>query len=148
MSRKKIRGIIIAVSVFYLLVSVMALYMLKDSDSVLAEKNMAEVMFGKEEDTESVLQKETVTEQENEPDRILEKWTEQKSESVSVGSLKPNSTGIVLERGDQWTKIAALGKEGYCYNQYLDIKEVSKEEYDRQASLSGVQGGGVQNGTR
>jgi len=138
MSRKKIRGIIIAVSVFYLLVSVMALYMLKDSDSVLAEKNMAEVMFGKEEDTESVLQKETVTEQENEPDRILEKWTEQRSESVTVRTTETvteEKTGTVTEKVTEVSTVKAT-------------EAVTEEEYDRQASLSGVQGGGVQNGTR
>lgn len=72
MSRKRIRRIIVAVSVFYVLVAVMAFLMLKDSDSVLAKQTMAEILFDKE----------TVTEQSttvDSPDDILERWTEAKT---------------------------------------------------------------------
>ena len=48
-----------------------------------------------------------------------------------VTSLKPGTTGYVIEQGDEWSKVYANGKTGYCINKYLKLTEISKEEYDK-----------------
>ncbi len=248
MSRKKIRTIIVSVSIFYLIVAVMSIFMLKENDSVLAEKNMAQILFGKETDTntdpEAGSEADPEEDPDGDPDRILEKWTDTVTEkateavtekvteaatekvteavtekvteavtakateavtekateavtakateavtekateaasenitdivpqtdgkyyivettnqkyllimreaaakrSKAVTQLKPQTTGVVIEKEDQWTKIYADGKIGYCYNQYLQFREVTKEEYDKQVLASGQVSEGVQNG--
>ena len=68
MSRKKIRRIILAVSLFYVIVAVLAFFMLKDNESVLAKQTMAEILFGKKTEAEKTTASES-------PDDILGKWT-------------------------------------------------------------------------
>ena len=266
MTRKRIRAIIISVAVFYLIVSVLAFFMLKESESVLADKTMAELLFGNEETTEAaktgsggndplpeiILDRPTEKGQEEktetfmesntefisgrstetipEPELITESITSEATEEVTteatetamttekttdgttekvtdrttekttdgttekatektteastgttagtmvindgkyysfvssnalwelrmraepneksktVTTLQPKTPGIVLEKGDPWTKVFARGKTGYCYNQYLAMTEVTKEEYEELKKKYGYKDEGVQSG--
>ena len=77
MSRRRVKGIIIVVAAFYVFVAVMALVLLQDKDSVLAEKTMAEILFEKEsgeKTTENKVTEENAAGSED-PDAVLEKWT-------------------------------------------------------------------------
>ena len=47
-----------------------------------------------------------------------------------VGTIPPGETGYVLETGDEWTKVCYKGHEGYCSNEYLNLQEITKEEYE------------------
>ena len=46
-----------------------------------------------------------------------------------IYELKPGSTGYVIELGDDWSKVAAYGHEGYCANEFLTMTEITEEEY-------------------
>ena len=91
MSRRKIRGIIAAVCAFYVVVAVLAIFMLKDNESVLAHKTMADLLFGKEETASSPVDPGKSSDPEpekdpnisNDPNSILERWTEQRTEGWS-----------------------------------------------------------------
>jgi len=238
MSRRKIRGIIAAVCAFYVVVAVLAIFMLKDNESVLAHKTMADLLFGKEETASSPVDPGKSSDPEpekdpnisNDPNSILERWTEQRTEgwseeqepfteavtvpvteaptetvteaptevvteepteeateppteevteepteeateelpefgpqadgkyyvfetinrnqfllmresatknSKAVGQLKSHSTGVVIERGAEWTKIYAKGTVGYCITEALEFTEVSKEEFEEMVQRSG-----------
>ena len=49
--------------------------------------------------------------------------------SPVIASFPPSSSGYVLEKGDDWTKIKTDTIEGYCSNLYLDFIEISQEEH-------------------
>lgn len=253
MSRKKIRGIIIAVALFYLVIVVLAIVLLKDDHSVLAKQTMAEILFGsKEQDTEQITEQKTES-----PEDILERWTEKKTEAVpgpiidpgteslitesvteqvtepiteqvaepvteqvtepvteqvtepvteqvtgpvteqvtepvterttepvtekaseekpviypetgdkyyvfetlnkdklllmrasgdkkakAIGECKPHTRGVVLEMGESWTKVYTNNRAGYCFTEYIEITEVTREEYEEMAETLGVKLGG------
>ena len=239
MSRKKIKAVIIAVSVFYVIVAGLALLLLDDDKSVLANSTMAELLFGEdsgekhaevstgsseedpnailerwteakpvteavtevwtEEETELVTEAPTETPTEGPVWTITEAVTEQKTEkptetlteeptetmteevteepaedpaaelpefgpqadgkyyifesinkdqllliresgtknSQAIGQLKPHSKGVVVEPGETWTRIYAKGTLGYCINEALEIREVTKEEFEDMVQRSG-----------
>ena len=70
MSEKRNRRIIVVVAIFYLIVSILAIFMLQDSDSILADKSLVDVMFADEKTTE------VSSVSEGDPERILERWTD------------------------------------------------------------------------
>lgn len=47
-----------------------------------------------------------------------------------VCRIPKGETGYVLETGDEWTKVYYDGNEGYCSNEVINLKEISKEEYE------------------
>ncbi len=47
-----------------------------------------------------------------------------------VGSIPQGDTGYIIETGDEWSKVCYKGREGYCSNEYLSLKKISKEEYE------------------
>lgn len=47
-----------------------------------------------------------------------------------VGTIPHGDTGYILETGDEWSKVCYKGREGYCSNEYLSLKKISKEEYE------------------
>lgn len=49
--------------------------------------------------------------------------------SEIIGKLGPGSKAYVLEKGEGWSKIKTDTLEGYCFNQYLDFEEISKEDF-------------------
>lgn len=49
--------------------------------------------------------------------------------SEIIGKLSPGSKAYVLEKGEGWSKIKTDTLEGYCFNQYLDFEEISKEDF-------------------
>ena len=92
MSRKKIRRIILAVSLFYVIVAVLAFFMLKDNESVLAKQTMAEILFGKKTDAEKTTASES-------PDDILGKWTRAATEhSTEAWAGKTTFSEAVTEK--------------------------------------------------
>lgn len=97
MSRKKIRRIILAVSLFYVIVAVLAIFMLKDNESVLAKQTMAEILFGKKTEAEKTTASES-------PDDILGKWTRAAAEhSTEAWAGKTTFSETVTEK---WTEAA------------------------------------------
>lgn len=58
--------------------------------------------------------------------------------SKAIAELKPHTRGGVIELGDQWTKVSANGKIGYCFTEYIKITEAAKEEYEELLKKSGV----------
>ena len=226
MSRKRIRRIIISVSVFYVLVAVMAFLMLKDTDSVLAKQTMAEILFEKEPVTEQsstqdspedILERwtkvqdappepvipELLTEDPTEvmtelpvttelapvTERVTEQITERDTETVRatengpeqgteedklrievkpqadgkyylfeyentkqrllmresgnktarvVGDMKAHTKGAVLELADGWSKVYAGRRIGYCYTEYIQIREVTEDAYRTFLKENGV----------
>ncbi|MBQ9871321.1 MAG: hypothetical protein IJM27_05255 [Eubacterium sp.] len=97
MSRKKIRRIILAVSLFYMIVAVLAIFMLKDNESVLAKQTMAEILFGKKTEAEKTTASES-------PDDILGKWTRAAAEhSTEAWAGKTTFSETVTEK---WTEAA------------------------------------------
>ena len=58
--------------------------------------------------------------------------------SKSIFKLEPGTKGLVLELGDQWSLVAAEGHKGYCDNEYLSMRQISKEEYLEQIDSSDV----------
>lgn len=92
MSRKKIRRIILAVSLFYVIVAVLAFFMLKDNESVLAKQTMAEILFGKKTEAEKTTASES-------PDDILGKWTRAATEhSTEAWAGKTTFSEAVTEK--------------------------------------------------
>lgn len=55
-------------------------------------------------------------------------------EAKVIYRLPPRSSGVILELGDEWSKVLADGYTGYCSNEYMTMKEMTKEEYE--AALS------------
>ena len=49
--------------------------------------------------------------------------------SEIIGKLSPGSKAYVIEKGEGWSKIKTDTLEGYCFNQYLDFEEISKEDF-------------------
>ncbi len=47
-----------------------------------------------------------------------------------IHKLKPGSKGVVLKLGEDWSYVTADGCTGYCSNEFLTMKEVTKEEYE------------------
>ena len=70
MSKKRNRRIIAAVFLFYLIVGILAIIMLKDSTSVLAEHNMVDVLFG------DASADKAPSRTEEDPGKIMDKWNE------------------------------------------------------------------------
>ena len=231
MSRKKIRIVILAVAFFYLTVTGLAVFMLKDNESVLAKQTLSEILGGSDRnggsdggnDPELIIEDRTeeyegrkteeegpyippITERQTEdatesfwenlteeasgntvqvvteePTEIrTEEPTETKTEetteegaeqreillpqedgkyyvyestnqsklllmresptqrSKAIAELKPHTRGGVIELGDQWTKVSANGKIGYCFTEYIKITEAAKEEYEELLKKSGV----------
>ena len=52
--------------------------------------------------------------------------------SESIYKLPPGSKGLVIELGDTWSKVSAQGYTGYCDNEYLSMRQITKEEYLKQ----------------
>jgi len=52
------------------------------------------------------------------------------TESKIIGTIPHGVTGYVLEVGDEWSKVSYNGKEGYCSNEFINLKEISKEEFE------------------
>ncbi len=50
--------------------------------------------------------------------------------SKIVSTIPRGKTGYILELGDDWSKVTYNGYEGYCSNEYLNMKKISKEEYE------------------
>ena len=46
-----------------------------------------------------------------------------------IARLAPNTTGYVIEKGDAWSLISTGDITGYASNQYLQFREIPKEEY-------------------
>lgn len=108
MSRKKIRRIILAVSFFYVIVAVLAFFMLKDNESVLAKQTMAEILFGKKTDAEKTTASES-------PDDILGKWTRAATEHPTEAwagktTFSEAVTEKVTEAATEWMTEAATEK--------------------------------------
>ena len=59
---------------------------------------------------------------------------------ASIARLQPGSRGVILEYGDEWSKVKVYhgGIEGYCANEYLVLTEVSYETYKKAIHNSGV----------
>ena len=114
MSRKKIRYVITAVIMFYIIVVACAFIMLKEDDSVLADKTMAEILFERDEaknekspkaksteaKTEKPTETETVTEKPTETEPVTEKPTETETETE-----KPTETESVTEKPTETEEI-------------------------------------------
>ena len=45
-----------------------------------------------------------------------------------------SASGFVLEIGDEWSKVRCNGFEGYCSNEFINMTEISKEEYEKGIS--------------
>ena len=54
---------------------------------------------------------------------------EANGKAKTVVALYPESVGCVLEKGEEWSKVLYKGKSGYCYNRFLKLKEIKKDEY-------------------
>lgn len=54
---------------------------------------------------------------------------EANGKAKTVVALYPGSVGCVLEKGEEWSKVLYKGKSGYCYNRFLNLKEIKKDEY-------------------
>ena len=54
---------------------------------------------------------------------------EANGKAKTVVALYPGSVGCVLEKGEEWSKVLYKGKSGYCYNRFLKLQEIKKEEY-------------------
>lgn len=50
-------------------------------------------------------------------------------EATIIGRLSPGSTGYILEKGEAWSKIKTDKLEGYAFNEYLKLEEISQEEH-------------------
>lgn len=59
---------------------------------------------------------------------------EPKKNSAAIDRLKPGSTGYILEEGEEWSLVISEdGKiKGYCFNEYLSIKEVAAADYPEE----------------
>lgn len=51
-----------------------------------------------------------------------------------LGRLKNGREGYVLEKGDEWSKIFTADEKltGYCFNEYLEFTEISREEFPQK----------------
>ena len=65
----------------------------------------------------------------NNTDTRLRMRREPGEDAKIIYELKPGSTGYVIELGDDWSKVAAYGHEGYCANEFLTMTEITEEEY-------------------
>ncbi len=65
-----------------------------------------------------------------ESSRNLNIRAEADQRSKVVGTVPQGSTGYILEPGDEWSKVYYKGREGYCSNEYMNLKKISKEEYE------------------
>ena len=50
--------------------------------------------------------------------------------SKAIGQMKAHTVGPVIELGEEWSKVYANDTVGYCITAALEIKEVTKEEYE------------------
>ncbi len=50
-------------------------------------------------------------------------------QSEIIFNIMTGTTGIVLEKGEEWSHIQTPQGEGYSSNRYLTFTEVSREEY-------------------
>ncbi len=50
--------------------------------------------------------------------------------SKVVYTIPRGETGYILEAGDDWSRVYYDGVEGYCSNEYLNLKEISREEFE------------------
>ena len=58
-----------------------------------------------------------------------------KSDSIEAGiiaNLSPNASGYVLEKGPVWSLIQSGNVKGYVFNEYLEFREISKEEFQEK----------------
>ena len=46
-----------------------------------------------------------------------------------IAQFLPGTTGYVLEKGSSWSLVRSGSITGYVYNEYLDFREIPKEEY-------------------
>lgn len=49
-----------------------------------------------------------------------------------LGKLKPNETGYVLERGEEWSLVTTGKKSGYVFNYYIVMEEIAKEDFPEE----------------
>ena len=49
-----------------------------------------------------------------------------------IGRLEPETTGYVLERGEEWSLIVTGEQTGYVSNAYIDMVEIAKEDYPEE----------------
>jgi len=50
-------------------------------------------------------------------------------EAKIIARLSPGVTGYVLEKGPVWSLVDAGGIVGYIFNEYLEFREIPREEY-------------------
>ncbi len=51
-------------------------------------------------------------------------------DSTVVYRIDPGSKGLIIELMDEWSKVEINGNTGYCANEFLTMKEVTKEDYE------------------
>lgn len=49
-----------------------------------------------------------------------------------IGRLEPETTGYVLERGEEWSLIVTGEQTGYVSNAYIDMEEIAREDYPEE----------------
>ena len=64
---------------------------------------------------------------------ILHMRKEPSMDSPVIAKLKPGTKGYVMEPGDDWSRVWAEGKVGYCSNEFLSLTEISKDEIPEEA---------------
>ena len=65
-----------------------------------------------------------------EASRNLNIRAEASTRAKVVGAIPHGETGYILEAGDDWSRVCYKGREGYCSNEYMNLKKISKEEYE------------------
>ncbi len=63
------------------------------------------------------------------PVRKLHVRTAPSLDAKIIARLPKGTTGFILEPGEKWSKVQTPDVTGYCYNKYLEIREIPKEEY-------------------
>ncbi len=64
---------------------------------------------------------------------ILHMRSEPSMDAPVIAKLKPGTKGYVMEIGDDWSRVWADGKVGYCSNEFLSLTEISKDEIPEEA---------------
>ena len=128
------------------------------SEEALEEASEEALEASEEASEEAAREEETSLEpseevQETEPEEIPAEKEEYFSFSVITGGAKNlnmreapdinskvvyvipfTASGVVLEIGDEWSKVRCNGFEGYCSNELINMTEISKEEYEKGIS--------------
>ena len=64
---------------------------------------------------------------------ILHMRKEPSIDSRVIAKLTPGTKGYVMELGDDWSRVWADDKIGYCSNEFLSLTEISKDEIPEEA---------------